>query len=348
MQLRRKIGIAITCLAVLVVVSGTAAPSAGAKGEPLYARDRMFDRETDAAVTIRAARGSVPEEWGTGTCDRPGCMPKPCQVRAVGWLGLSTAAAVGESQFEIYPPTGAPTSFVASGTFGAVVDHPVGWVVLRTGPKTAEVEARFRYGGRDSMRPVDGWVILAAPLDDVPAVQVLPPSATITARDSDGAKLKTLSIDSDTPYPGPSAPCPTASLPARFPKPTGRVPADEDGARAAVTAAFEAAYGGAGQNAGVASVEDGMSLVEVVKVASDQYPQYAGKIHARVDEVRFIDGDEAAVRFGLDVTQDPAENLIGLPSGIGRAVFRSGAWLVSRSTFCALLAFGGVYCPLPE
>ena len=35
-------------------------------------------------------------------------------------------------------------------------------------------------------------------------------------------------------------------------------------------------------------------------------------------------------------------------NGVGRAVHRSGRWLVSRSTFCSVLAVGGIYCPLPR
>jgi hypothetical protein len=330
----------------LVVAVATPAP-VSAKGEPLHAPEPLLRRATEGDVTIRATRGVVPDEWGPGACDGPGCLPKPCRARGVGWLGLSTPAAVGEGQFEIYEPTGEPVAFAASGTFGTIVDHPVGWVVVRTGPKTSEVTARFRYGGRDSMSPVHGWAVLAAPLHDVAAVQVLPPTATITARDADGTTLGAVTVDAHTPYPGPPEPC-SSPLAQRFPKVTGRAPADEDAARAEVTAAYTAAYSGAGENAGLASVQDGAALAEVARVAGERFPQYVGKIRPNVEEIRFVDRDEAAVRFGLDVLgDDGVTSGLGI-SGVGRAVLSSGRWLVSRATFCSLLVAGGTYCPLPK
>ena len=333
-------------LTMIVALGATAVP-AGAKGEPLHAREPLLRRATDDDVTIRAARGAMPDEWGPAACDGPGCLPKACHAKGMGWLGLSTPAAVGEGQFEIYPPTGTAVAFAASGTFGTIVDHPVGWVVVRTGPKTSEVTARFRYGGRDAMRPVHGWAVLAAPLHDVPAVQVLPPTTTITARDADGARLAAITIDADTPYPSAPEPCPSP-LAQRFPKLTGRAPADEDAARAEVTAAYVAAYGGGGERAGLASVQDGATLADVARVASERFPQYAGKIRPDVEEVRFIDRDEAAVRFGIDVLDDDGTTSPLGVAGVGRAVLRSGHWLVSRSTFCSILAAGATYCPIPE
>jgi hypothetical protein len=237
-------------------------------------------------------------------------------------------------------------TFVASGSFGAVVDHPIGWVVVQTGPKTATIDARFRNGGHDSMQPVHRWAILAAPLRTSTRYDGAGPTMTVVARDADGKKIAELSVDANTPYPGPPPPC-EAGLPVKFPKSTGHVPADEPAARAAVTVVLQAAYGGAGRGSALAFVEGGASLAEVVQVASDRYPQYAGSIHPRIEEIRFVDTDKAAVRFGLDVTDATGATTPLLSPAIGSVVLRNGQWLVSRSTFCSLLAAGGVYCPLP-
>ena len=95
----------------------------------------------------------------------------------------------------------------------------------------------------------------------------------------------------------------------------------------------------------LAYVEDGDALREVARIATERYPDYAGKITAHVAEVRFIDTDEAAVRFTLDV---PGLGPGIIPGGIGTAVLRDGRWLVGRATFCTMLAPGGVFCPVRE
>jgi hypothetical protein len=339
----RVVTAAGTGIAIVVALLVPASP-AGAKGEELHAPTPLLRRETDASVTIRAARGPVPDEWYPGACDDPGCLPRPCQARGIAWLGLSTSAAVGEGQFEIYRASREPATFAASGTFGTIVDRPVGWIAVRTGPRTSSVTADFRYGGTDSMRPVDGWAVLAAPLRDVPAVQVLPPTATITARDAEGARLDTVTVDADTPWPAPPGRC-ASRLAQRFPKVTGSAPADEDAARAEVAAAYSAAYAGVDGN-GLDWVEDGPALAEVARIAGERFPQYVGTVHVAVDEIRFIDRDAAALRFSLEVLgADGAMSGIGV-QGVGRAVLRSGRWVVSRGTFCSVLAYGGVYCPL--
>jgi hypothetical protein len=346
MDQRHPLTIVAAGVAFALALVASAGPAA-AKGGELRTPEPLLRRETGGEVAIRAAHGRVPEEWGLEECDGAGCLPKPCRARGIGWLGLSTEAAVGEGQFEIYPRTRAPVTFAASGTFGTNVDHPVGWIVVRTGKQTSEVTARFRYGGRDSMRPVNGWAVLAAPLHDVPAVQVLPPTATITARGADGSELAAVTVDGDTPWPGPPEPC-VEPLPQRMPELTGRVPADEDAARADVAATYLAAYTREGVNLGVASVQGGAALAEVAELAVQRFPQYVNKIRVDIQDIQFVDRDEAAIRFSLEVQgDDGTTSELGI-NGVGRAVHRSGRWLVSRSTFCSVLAVGGIYCPLPR
>ena len=89
--------------------------------------------------------------------------------------------------------------------------------------------------------------------------------------------------------------------PAARPELTGRVPADLDAARADVTAAYVEAYTGTGANSGVASVEDGAALAEVAGMAVQRFPQYVGKVRVNIQEIDFVDRNEAAIRFSLDV-----------------------------------------------
>ena len=207
--------------------------------------------------------------------------------------------------------------------------------------------ARFRYGGRDSMHPVNGWAVLAAPLRDVPAVQVLPPTATITARAADGAKIATLTVDADTPYPGPSEPC-TKPLPQRVPELTGRVPADQDAARSTSPRRMSRRTPERARTPVSHPSRTAPPSPRSPSMAMQRFPQYVGKIRVNIQEIEFVDRNEAAIRFSLDVVgDDGTTSELGI-SGVGRAVLRSGRWLVSRSTFCSVLGNGGIYCPLPK
>ena len=135
MEHRHTFLLMATGVACALLVVASAVPAVAKGGELLHTPEPLLRRDTAGDVAIRAAHGPLPEEWSVGECDGPGCLPKRCQARGIGWLGLSTPSAVGESQFEIYEPQGAPVTFTASGTFGTIVDHPVGWVIVRTGPR---------------------------------------------------------------------------------------------------------------------------------------------------------------------------------------------------------------------
>ncbi|MEX2255173.1 MAG: hypothetical protein WEC34_07025 [Acidimicrobiia bacterium] len=334
---------------VLVAVLLTAVPALG-KGVPtLDDRREIVFRET-SGITMRAftGKGDLSAYFGSpGVCDGPGCLPKRCQPIRMGYVALSTRTAVGEGFFEVYRRQGEPLVFASAGSFGAIVSKPVGWVVVRTAPGVESVEARFLDGRTDSVRPSHGFALLASPLDHATLGEGQQPQIRVTARRGDGAKPATLLVRNNTPWPGPPEECSTPNLPQQFPETTGREPADPEGARAAIVDAFDKAYGGAGTTGGEGSgyVEDGESLREVTQIAADKFPELAAKVRAHVDEVRFVDADEAAVQFQLGA-DDPMG--LALPGGIGTAVLRDGRWLVSRATFCSLLAFGGTFCPLRD
>jgi hypothetical protein len=335
--------------AVLVGIAAVEVAPVGAKGEEPRADTKVLRRETDDGVSIRVATGPLPDDWGAGACTGPGCMPKPCLPRGIAIIGLSTASAVGEGYVEVYRTPSSPLTFGGAGVFGTNVDDPVGWVAIRTGPKTERVEVDFAGGGSDSMRPVDGWALLAAPIADAELEAddyAYAPSATVRAVGADGATVRTLRVDASTAYPGPPEPCPSAALESGLPKGTGRAPTDEEQARSEILAVYAAAYSGAGTSTLVDVVEDGAAIVEVARVAAERYPEYAGRLVMVAEEIRFLDVDEAAVQFALDL-KDPGTRTT-IVRGVGRAVLRDGAWLVSRATFCSVLAQGGSYCPLPE
>jgi hypothetical protein len=56
-----------------------------------------------------------------------------------------------------------------------------------------------------------------------------------------------------------------------------------------------------------------------------------------VGRIRFVNADEAAVRFALSPLPDQAFD--------GRAVRTGGRWRIGRETYCMVAALGGVACP---
>jgi hypothetical protein len=337
----------VVTVVVAAAVTTTTMSVATAKGGPvtLTNRDEVVFRTNAEDVTLRLVTGKG-ESYEPGFCDGPGCLPKRCQPIGQGYLAASTRQSVGEGSFDVFRRGDRPIEFVSGGSFGGIVDHPVSWVVVQVAPSVARVEAEFVNGSRDSAEPRKGLVALASPVDDATAAQGGLGQARVVARDADGARLGRVLVRRDMSWPSASTECEVGALPQRFPEPTGRVPADNVAAQASVIAAFDVAYGGTGTDGdALAHVEDGEALREVTDIAAERYPDYAGKITAHVAEVRFVDSDEAAVRFTLDV---PSLGPGLLPGGIGKAVLRDGRWLVGRSTFCTLLALGGVFCPVRE
>jgi hypothetical protein len=59
-----------------------------------------------------------------------------------------------------------------------------------------------------------------------------------------------------------------------------------------------------------------------------------------VDEVRFIDADHAAVWFSISIDGLPV-----LRHHRGDALVIAGEWKMARTTFCQIMAMGGVPCP---
>ena len=131
-------------------------------------------------------------------------------------------------------------------------------------------------------------------------------------------------------------------VPDEAPEPGGAPPADQDGARAEITAAF-AHLGPSGDDPALPNVEGGEHLVACVHEARRRHPDAAGRRPSvGVDDIAFVDAEHAAVWFTISLDGSPV-----LVRRRGDAVVVEGGWKVARSTFCDLLALAGVPCP-PE
>src|SRR5262245_6702119 len=344
--MRRRTWVSAALVIATVVTTATAA---SAKGGPQVLTDReevVF--RTNGGIRLRVVTGDGPDELqAQGVCDGPGCLPARCRPVRSAYLAASTRDAVGEGYFDVYRNDGdEPITFVAGGSFGGIVDRPVGWVVAQVAPSVERVDASFVNGGRDSVEPKRGFAVLASSIETAGTFDGQVAAVRLVARDADGRRVQRLLVRRDTSWSSPASACDVGVLPETFPEPTGRVPEDAAAAQAAVIDTFQQAYHGVGdaEADGPAHVVDGDSLREVARIAQDRYPQYTGKLVVDVADVRFVDADEAAVRFDLTVPELGTGPIV---SGIGTAVLREGRWLVARKTFCAVLAVGGVYCPEP-
>jgi hypothetical protein len=128
--------------------------------------------------------------------------------------------------------------------------------------------------------------------------------------------------------------------------PWGPPPDDESGARAAVTAAFEA-FGATGPDGrDLLNVQAGHGLGPLLDRARRRLPgATAGNTAATVDALRFLTPDHAAVWFTIEVA---GQRTPAVGERLGRAVRVDGRWLVEHATVADLLAFGGIGVPAPE
>ena len=152
---------------------------------------RLFTR-TAGGVTIRAFLWNFP---------RPSFpMPAGCGVGSPRLEAeLSTAQMVGTVAG--FSPSDVQTQLV-----GVAEGDPTGVVTMATTSKVTEVSMSFAGGKTDKMAPINGWVVLAAPVSG--RVDYGKPFGTLTERDSNGAVVKsqalTLGVQTGT---AASVPC---------------------------------------------------------------------------------------------------------------------------------------------
>jgi Clp amino terminal domain, pathogenicity island component/ClpX C4-type zinc finger len=121
---------------------------------------------------------------------------------------------------------------------------------------------------------------------------------------------------------------------------TGRVPDDEDGARAEITLAFGHVLVLSEDRRTVPSVEGGELLGPCLKEAHVRHAALRHQDHTvTVERIQFVDETHAAVSFTValeGVSPEPRT---------GDALVVDATWKVARSTFCALMSLAGVQCP---
>lgn len=117
--------------------------------------------------------------------------------------------------------------------------------------------------------------------------------------------------------------------------------ADREAAEQAVERAFETAFSSETPDAErCAAIEGGANLTSTLQKVRGRYGP-AGDVDVSVEYVRFVSEDEAEVHFVLLLSQ------LG-PSGLprtGHALRVGEEWVVSRTTWCELVAQVGVECP---
>jgi hypothetical protein len=118
---------------------------------------------------------------------------------------------------------------------------------------------------------------------------------------------------------------------------------DREAAEQAVERAFETAFSSEIPDAErCAAIEGGANLTSTLQEVRDRYGP-ARDVDVSVEYVRFVSEDEAEVHFVLLLSQ------LG-PSGLprtGHALRVGEGWVVSRTTWCELVAQVGVECPPP-
>jgi hypothetical protein len=184
--------------------------------------------------------------------------------------------------------------------------------------------------GSDVAAPVSGLAVLAVPTSSS--------TGTVTLLDSDGRTRGSIKLPQASALETPAC----APQPVPLPKP-GKQPADPAAAQSAVRAAYTKAFTavpGDDSYSSLSAVQDGDSLHSALDQLRHNFAQAAASSSVDLGQLVFTDPRTAVLQFTLHYTG-------GAPYGThnGTAVFQNGTWLVSRDSYCAVLAFGGATCP---
>ncbi len=287
-------------------------------------------RRTAGPVTLRLFTGA---SIAAPSCDpyTSQCVPDWCQSTSQLALEISTdAIAVREVTAEIGVGPGSHLSVLNSVTDGTAEGHPVQVVLAKVASDVDHVQLAIG-SGSDVMSPVNGLVALA--------LSGSQPAGTLTAYDASGKALQQLPVPAGVTQ--ASTEC--QAQPVKLPKP-GVQPADRPAAVEQVRAAFENAFTHAPPGGdiyhGLATVQDGAALHSAVDQVRQNFPAAFDTITVTTGDIVFTDPAHAVVRFTPTYAQ-------GAPYGEqnGTAVLADGKWLVTQTTYCSLLRFGGATCP---
>ena len=354
-------GIAVLGVAVTAGAVSTTSPAAAfapRKGGTTDSSRWLGTRTTDDGVSLRVTSSAI--STGFPTDFNGVTIPRDCFPDRLVSVGVSTPR-VAETVTSTFRSELDGTQ-VSAPTTGFAQPYPVldrepvdavQVVIVRTPKGAATVEASA-IGWTDEA-PVRGrYAVLARTARVRPGTPESPRRRVvrIVVRDADGVAVDrtTHSFGStqdgflDTSRPECQLPSRGSTVliqasPPALPDAVGPPPADEDAARAAVTAAFEGAYRADGDtDAALTNVDGGDSAAvrDARQKASDANPQYVGRVTSVVTEIRFLDEREAAVRFEFRLDGKPF-----YAPQVGFAVLTPDGWKMTRSTFCDQLQTAG-------
>ena len=130
----------------------------------------------------------------------------------------------------------------------------------------------------------------------------------------------------------------------REPMPSeGEQPEDPQTARDAIKAAFSQSRIASDDGASVPTVEHGDNLGPTLTEANRRHLGIApeeSQVNISADQIVFVDAEHAAVMFTIWIDGRQMMQPVR-----GDAVRVDGSWKMARSTFCQLMAMGGVQCP---
>lgn len=258
------------------------------------------------------------------------CVPPWCQQTGMLVAEVSNdAMAAVQTGSVIGVAPASQLSLLDASTVGTAEHSPVTLVMVRVARDVTKV--RFTTSaGADSTAPVSGLAVLAVPGE----AKV----ATITVLDGDGHVRGSITLPHANTMESPEC----APQPLPLPKP-GKQPADPARAEKAVRAAYTKAYTavpGDDSYSSLDAVQDGDLLHAALDQLRHNFPEAAASSTVDTGELVFTDPQTAVLKFTLHYTG-------GAPYGThnGTAVLVNGKWLVSRDSYCAVLAFGGATCP---
>ena len=117
----------------------------------------------------------------------------------------------------------------------------------------------------------------------------------------------------------------------------------QDVAGAEIELAIETVFSGdSPDEARCGAIEQGGNLGPSMRQVRERYGAFDG-LDVMVESVRFLDDDEAEVRFAL--VRDGGRPLL---NETGHAVRTADGWKLARHTWCRMVAMVGVQCPPPE
>jgi hypothetical protein len=299
---------------------------------------RRFLRTTAADIALRVYDARFePPDFGN-----PFWTP-PAWCYASGYVqaDISTDLVAGVASAPTYDELPEGEMNVVPTLVGTAEGAPVWVLVVQPPPGAVTVQAAFPGGATDGMDVVDGIAVLAAAVSN----DDLDGKATVQVFDRAGSLLHAQQVTT-LPYQtngklgtgdGPECVPPPPELPA-----AGEQPADPDGARAAVTAAYEAAYAGSNSDeARAAAIADPTGFDTVFEqLRTGSFADTVLAATAAVREIVFTAPDHAWLRYDIMVNGSQY-----FTDRFGEAVLIDGAWKVANDTICRDVRLAAIECP---